>query len=93
MNPVIRREFIGILRSPKTFAMLMALTILFSLTVILQWPIDSSSVSSGKSIEVFRVFGYGLLAGVIFLVPAFPATSIVNEKNNKTLAHFILMIV
>ena len=86
MNPVIRREFIGILRSPKTFAMLMALTILFSLTVILQWPIDSSSVSSGKSIEVFRVFGYGLLAGVIFLVPAFPATSIVNEKNNKTLA-------
>ena len=66
--------------------MLMALTILFSLTVILQWPIDSSSVSSGKSIEVFRVFGYGLLAGVIFLVPAFPATSIVNEKNNKTLA-------
>ena len=43
-------------------------------------------MSSGKSIEVFRVFGYGLLAGVIFLVPAFPATSIVNEKNNKTLA-------
>ena len=47
---------------------MLMLTILFSLTVILQWPIDSSSVSSGKSIEVFRVFGYGLLAGVIFKI-------------------------
>ncbi|MCH1495947.1 MAG: ABC transporter permease [Rubripirellula sp.] len=86
MNPVIRREFIGILRSPKTFGMLLVLTALFSATVILQWPSDTSSVSGSKSLEVFRIFGYGLLAGVIFLVPAFPATSIVNEKNSKTLA-------
>jgi ABC-type transport system involved in multi-copper enzyme maturation permease subunit len=35
---------------------------------------------------VFRVFGYALVAGVVFLVPAFPATSIVNEKNGGTLA-------
>jgi ABC-type transport system involved in multi-copper enzyme maturation permease subunit len=86
MNPVIRREFVGILRSPKTFAMLMTLTALFSATVVLQWPADNSSVSGTQSLQVFRVFGYGLLAGTIFLVPAFPATSIVNEKNNKTLA-------
>ena len=86
MNPVIRREFVGILRSPKTFGMLLILTALFSATVILQWPADSSSVSGSKSLEVFRIFGYGLLAGVVFLVPAFPATSIVNEKNSKTLA-------
>ena len=86
MNPLIQREFLGILRSNKTFALLLALTILFSATVIIQWPADTSSVSGSESFEVFRVFGYGLLAGIIFLVPAFPATSIVNEKNNKTLA-------
>ena len=86
MNPLIRREFIGILRSPKTFTMLLFLTFLFSATVVLQWPVDSSSVSGSESLAVFRVFGYGLLAGIVFLVPAFPATSIVNEKNNKTLA-------
>ena len=86
MNPLIRREFVGILRSPKTFVLLLTLTAIFSATVLLQWPADSSSVSGSQSFEVFRVFGYSLLAGTIFLVPAFPATSIVNEKNNKTLA-------
>ena len=85
MNPLIRREFFGILRSPKAFAMLMVLIAVFSLAVLLRWPSDPSSVSGSQSLQVFRIFGYGLLAGVVFLVPAFPATSIVNEKNNKTL--------
>ncbi len=85
MNPLIRREFFGILRSPKALAMLIALTAAFSLAVLMRWPSDPSSVSGSQSIQVFRIFGYGLLAGIVFLVPAFPATSIVNEKNNKTL--------
>ena len=33
-----------------------------------------------------RLFGYGLLISFIFLVPAYPATSIVREKNQGTLA-------
>ncbi len=32
------------------------------------------------------MFGYGLLVGVLFLVPAFPATSVVKERINGTLA-------
>ena len=87
MNPVIRREFIGILRSPRAFGMLVCLTIVFSLAVLMRWPSDASVDLSGvQSLQVFRVFGYGLMAGVIFLVPAFPATSLVNEKNSGTLA-------
>ena len=86
MNPLIRREFFGILRSPKTLAMLITLTAAFSLAVLMRWPSDPSSVSGPQSMQVFRIFGYGLLAGIVFLVPAFPATSIVNEKNNKTLS-------
>ena len=36
--------------------------------------------------EVLRLFGYGLLAGVLLLAPAFPATSLVREKIKGTLA-------
>ncbi len=87
INPVVQREFFGIIRSPKAFAMLLVLTAAFSIAVLMRWPSDASVDLSGtQSMEVFRVFGYGLLAGVVFLVPAFPATSIVNEKNSGTLA-------
>ena len=87
MNPVIQREFFGILRSPKAFAALLTLTVAFSIAVLMRWPSDAKVDLSGEqSIGVFRVFGYGLLAGVIFLVPAFPASSIVKEKNKGTLA-------
>jgi ABC-type transport system involved in multi-copper enzyme maturation permease subunit len=87
MNPVIRREFVGILRSPRAFGMLACLTLVFSIAVLMRWPSDASVDLSGlQSLQVFRVFGYGLMTGVIFLVPAFPATSLVNEKNSGTLA-------
>ncbi len=87
MNPVIRREFVGILRSPRALGMLVGLTAVFSLAVLMRWPSDASVDLSGvQSLQVFRIFGYGLMAGVIFLVPAFPATSLVNEKNSGTLA-------
>lgn len=87
MNPVIRREFIGILRSPRAFGMLACLTLVFSIAVLMRWPSDASVDLSGlQSLQVFRVFGYGLMTGVVFLVPAFPATSLVNEKNSGTLA-------
>ena len=86
-NPVVRREFFGILRSPREFATLLVLTVAFSAAVLMRWPADATVDLSGQqSIEVFRIFGYGLMAGIVFLVPAFPATSIVNEKNNGTLA-------
>ena len=87
INPVIQREFYGILRSQRAMAVLLCLTVVFSIAVLMRWPSDASVDLSGKqSLEVFRVFGYGLLAGVVFLVPAFPATSVVNEKNGGTLA-------
>ena len=86
-NPVVQREFFGILRSPKAFGTLLALTLAFSVAVLMRWPTDGTvDLSGSQSIQVFRVFGYGLLAGVIFLVPAFPPSSIVNEKNAGTLS-------
>ncbi len=90
MNPVVAREFIGIMRSRRAIAMLLVLTLAFSCAVLMRWPADATVDLSGKqSIEVFRIFGYGILAAVVFLVPAFPATSIVNEKNGGTLSLLI----
>ncbi|TWT64859.1 ABC transporter permease [Allorhodopirellula solitaria] len=87
INPVIQREFYGILRSPRAMVVLVCLTLAFSVLVLMRWPADASVDLTGtQSLEVFRVFGYGLLAGIVFLVPAFPATSVVNEKNDGTLA-------
>ena len=87
MNPVVRREFFGILRSPKSVGILVALSVLFMLAVLIRWPDDAMADLSGSaSLAVFRVLGYGLLAGIVFLLPAFPATSIVNEKTDGTLA-------
>lgn len=87
MNPVVQREFFGILRSPKSFGILLALSVAFAIMVLLRWPSAGTVDLSGtQSMDVFRVLGYGLLSGIVFLVPAFPATSIVNEKNSGTLA-------
>ena len=87
MHPVIQREFFGILRSRKAIAMLVTLAVAISLVVLLRWPTDGIVDALGKrSQQVFRVFGYVLLTSVMFLVPAFPATSIVRERNRGTLA-------
>ncbi len=87
INPLIQREFFGILRSNRALLVLLCLTVAFSLAVLMRWPTDAAvDLSGSQSLEVFRVFGYGLLAAVLFLVPAFPATSVINEKNGGTLA-------
>jgi ABC-type transport system involved in multi-copper enzyme maturation permease subunit len=87
INPLVQREFFGILRSPKALAALVALSAIFSLIVLMRWPAEATvDLSGAQSVQVFRLFGYGLLAGVVFLVPAFPAVSIVQERNKGTLA-------
>ncbi|MFV1964903.1 MAG: ABC transporter permease [Pirellulaceae bacterium] len=86
-NPLIQREFFGILRRRRAIAMLIVLTAAFSLMVVLRWPSDARvEINGARAQHLFRVFGYALLAGVLLLVPAYPAASIVSEKNKGTLA-------
>lgn len=87
MNPIVRRELLDLLRTRKAVAVQMALALGCALLVLVRWPTGGvSDLSGARSLQVLQVFGYGLLAGVLFLVPAFPATSIVREKVNGTLA-------
>jgi ABC-type transport system involved in multi-copper enzyme maturation permease subunit len=87
MNPIIRRELLELLRTRRALALQLSLALLCALLVLLRWPTAAKADLSGaRSVEVLRVFGYGLLAGILLLVPAFPATSLVREKIKGTLA-------
>ncbi|MCH7988521.1 MAG: ABC transporter permease subunit [Planctomycetes bacterium] len=86
-NPIVQRELIEILRTRRALALQVGLASVFALLVVLRWPTDAQvSLSGVQSQQVFRTFGYGMLATLILLVPVFPATTIVREKNQGTLA-------
>ena len=76
MNPIVRRELLELLRTRKVLAAQVGLAAACTLLVLVRWPTGGvSDLSGARPLQVLRVFGYGLLAGVILLVPAFPATA------------------
>ena len=86
-NPIIQRELFGMLSTPKALLMQAVPACLFTLLVVLRWPTDARvDLTGAQAQEVFSLFAYGLLATLTLLVPAFPATAIVREKNRGTLA-------
>src|SRR5437773_11764844 len=87
MNPIIRRELLEVLRTRRAVALQLGLALGCALLVLIRWPTGQVADLSGvRSLQVLRMFGYGLLAGVLLLVPAFPATALVREKIKGTLA-------
>ena len=87
MNPIIRRELLEVLRTRKAIAVQLGLALGCALLVLLRWPTEEQADLSGaRSVQVLRMFGYGLMTGILLLVPAFPATSLVREKVKGTLA-------
>lgn len=85
-NPIIHRELVGILRERRTFVALCLLSLAFAVMVAVRWPTEPRMALSGsRSIEVFRLFMLGLLGAVHLLLPVFPATSLVKERNRGTL--------
>lgn len=87
MNPIVIREFFGILRMPRAIATIVVLAAAFALLVLARWPTEGLvDLSGAQSRQVFRVYAYGLLGGILLLAPAVPATSIVRERIKGTLA-------
>ncbi len=86
MNPIIGRELLEVLRTRRAVALQVALALLCAALVLVRWPTgDVADLSGAQAQQVLRLFGYGLLAGILLLVPAFPATSVVREKVGGTL--------
>lgn len=85
-HPIVRREFLGTLRRRRATAAIIAAALLCSALVLLGWPTDAQvDLSGAPAQKVLRLFGYGLLSVLLLLTPAFPATSIVHEKQRGTL--------
>src|SRR5438132_85238 len=87
MNPIIRRELLEVLRTRKAAALQLGLALACGLLVLVRWPTgDVADLSGARSLQVLRIFGYGLLASILLMAPAFPAASLVREKVKGTLA-------
>lgn len=87
MLAIINRELVTMLRTNRALAVQVGLVLLLATLVIVRWPTDARVDLDGAAAQqVMRVFGYGLMVGLILLAPVFPATSIVKEKVQGTLA-------
>ena len=87
LGAVIRRELVTPLRRRRMAVFQIAMVALFGLLVAVRWPTDGRVGLSGiRSQQVFQLFAYGLLTTLLFVLPVFPATSIVSEKKRGTLA-------
>ena len=81
----------GTLRTVRALVLLVAVAIAFSALVVIRWPSDATvELSGAQAQEVFRLFAYGLLAILVLMIPAFPATSLVRERNQGTLALLLI---
>ncbi|MCC6579924.1 MAG: ABC transporter permease [Phycisphaeraceae bacterium] len=86
-NPIIQRELVGMLRTRRAMAAQVLLVAILGMLVVLRWPTEARSDYSGhQAQQVLQLFGYGMLVGLILLAPVFPASSIVREKQQGTLA-------
>jgi ABC-type transport system involved in multi-copper enzyme maturation permease subunit len=87
MNPILGRELLEVLRRRRAVALQLCLGLACGLLVLMRWPTEGAADLTGvRAQQVLRVFGYGLMAGILLLVPAFPATAIVRERIKGTLA-------
>ena len=85
-SALLQRELISFLRRRRMIVFQIGLAALFGMLVVLRWPSDGSAALNGRqSQQLFRLFASGLMAMLLLLLPVFPATSIVSEKNRGTL--------
>lgn len=85
-NPILRRELLGRLRSWKTLAAILTVSLSSSGLVLLRWPTDETvDIVSQGAMGVFRPLAFALTLATMMLVPAFPATSFVTERKKGTL--------
>ncbi|MCC6492717.1 MAG: ABC transporter permease [Pirellulales bacterium] len=84
---IYSREISGVLGSRWAWTLFVVPLALLGGLVISRWPSEAEvDLAGGRSRELLALIGYTTLGCVIFLTPAFPATSIVSERRRGTLA-------
>ena len=84
-NPVMAREFLGVLRTWRAFAMALSFLVALGGYVLLLWPTGGVySVSAQASQQLFTSLSLALLTLVCLCAPAFTAVSITREREQRT---------
>jgi ABC-type transport system involved in multi-copper enzyme maturation permease subunit len=86
-NPVLIRELLVTLRSPRSFVLQMLYVCVLGALVYYYWPAGeggSRQVSPGVARALFDIFFLGQFFLVTLMAPTFAAGSITGEKERKT---------
>ena len=86
-NPVLNRELLVNLRSPRAFVLQFVYILFLGVVVYFYWPAGGDStglVSSGVARRLFDLFFLGQFFLVALVAPTFAAGSITGEKERKT---------
>ncbi|VTR98773.1 Probable permease component of an ABC-transporter OS=Blastopirellula marina DSM 3645 GN=DSM3645_21212 PE=4 SV=1: ABC2_membrane_2: ABC2_membrane_2 [Gemmata massiliana] len=87
MNPIVRRELLDLLRARGTVVILVGCALVTGILVLTHWPAGGvGDLGGSAALGVLRALGYGLLTGLLLVLPAFPASAIVRERMRGTLA-------
>src|SRR6516165_12271506 len=85
-NPVLTRELLVTLRSPRAFILQLLYVSALGALVYFYWPSEEGQrqVSSGVARRLFDIFFLGQFFLVALMAPTFAAGSITGEKEQKT---------
>ena len=87
VSPIVRRELLGLLRTRAAAASLVGCAAVTAALVVVHWPAAGVADLGGvAALGVLRGLGYALMAGLLLVLPAFPAAAIVRERVRGTLA-------
>ncbi len=82
-NPIFLREFRANARCRKTLALTLSLVLALAAIILILWP-RTGIFSEANSNEIFAVFLNVNLAFIILIIPGFVATTITQERENKS---------
>jgi ABC-type transport system involved in multi-copper enzyme maturation permease subunit len=86
-NPVLGRELLVNLRSPKSFGLQLVYIALLGMLVYLAWPAvegRGAMAGTGSAQQLYNLFFMGQFVLVALIAPTFAAGSIAGEKERKT---------
>ncbi|HWE39066.1 MAG TPA: ABC transporter permease subunit, partial [Isosphaeraceae bacterium] len=86
-NPVLNRELLVNLRSPRAFVLQLGYVVLLSVVVYNAWPQGVGAarrVGSETAQQLFELFFLGQFFLVALMAPSFASGSITGEKERKT---------
>ena len=86
-NPVLTRELLVTLRSPRAFILQFLYVCVLGALVFFHWPAGEegrAQVSPGVARRLFDIFFLGQFFLVALMAPTFAAGSITGEKERKT---------